>query len=154
MKGNNISKVIKNREANHNYFILDTLECGISLRGNEVKSIRAGMCNIKESWIDIDDGELLLKGMHISKWDTANAFDVDERRNRVLLAHKSEIRKLKQKVKEDGVTLIPLEVYIVNGKYKVKLGVCKGKKNYDKRQSLKEQQVKRDISRHMKEKLK
>lgn len=145
-----LDTIIKNREASHNYFILDTLECGLALRGNEVKSIRHGLCSLRGAWIDISDNQLILKDVHITKWDTANIFDVDEKRSRVLLAHKSEIRKLLQQVKEKGITLIPLEMYQVNGRYKVKVGVCQGKKNYDKRQSLKEQQIKRDIARQMK----
>ena len=139
---------IKNREATHNYFILDNLECGISLKGNEVKSIRFGMCNLKGAWVDISaDNQLILKGAHISKWDTANTFDVDEKRPRVLLAHKSEVRKLLQQVKEKGITLVPLEMYLVSGKYKVKVGICQGKKNYDKRRVEKEKQIQKDIAR-------
>ena len=142
---------IENRKAYHDYFIDETLECGISLRGNEVKSIRAGMCNIKEAWVRVQDGQLVIRGMHISRWSTANMFDVDEDRERVLLAHKKEIRKLAEKVKLDGVTLIPLKVYFVNGKCKVEIGICKGKHNYDKRETLKNKQVKRDIDRALKE---
>lgn len=141
--------VIENRSAYHEYFIEDTLECGISLRGNEVKSIRAGKANIKEAWCQIQNEQLVLRGMFISKWDTANAFDVDERRERVLLAHKSEIRKLSHVVAEKGLTLIPLRLYFNDGKCKVLVGVCRGKKLYDKRNSLKEKQVSRDISRSL-----
>lgn len=144
--------VIENRSAYHEYFVEDTLECGISLRGNEVKSIRAGKANIKESWCQVQNGQLMIRGMFISKWDTANAFDVDERRERVLLAHKSEINKLSSKVSEKGMTLVPLKVYFVKGKCKVEVGVCKGKKLYDKRDSLKNRQVLRDISRGLKNK--
>ena len=142
--------VIENRSAYHEYFVEDTLECGISLRGNEVKSIRAGKANIKESWCQVQNGQLTLRGMFISKWDTANTFDVDERRERVLLAHKREISKLSQVVAEKGLTLIPLKVYFTKGKCKVEVGVCRGKKLYDKRDSLKKKQVSRDISREMK----
>ena len=144
--------VIENRSAYHEYFIEDTLECGISLRGNEVKSIRAGKANIKEAWCGVQNGQLVLRGMFISKWDTANVFDVDERRERVLLAHKSEIMKLSKQISEKGMTLVPLKVYFVKGKCKVEVGVCKGKKLYDKRESLKERQVSRDISRGLKSK--
>lgn len=143
---------IENRSARYEYFIEDTLECGISLRGNEVKSIREGRANIKEAWCSVQNGQLVLRGMFVSKWDTANVFDVDERRERVLLAHKSEIRKLSKQVSEKGMTLVPLKVYFVKGKCKVEVGVCKGKKLYDKRDSLKNRQVSRDISRGLKNK--
>lgn len=142
--------VIENRSAYHEYFVEDTLECGVSLRGNEVKSIRAGKANIKESWCQVQNGQLMLRGMFISKWDTANAFDVDERRERVLLAHKSEINKLSSKVSEKGLTLVPLKVYFVKGKCKILVGVCRGKKLYDKRETLKSKQVAKDISRELK----
>ena len=141
---------IENRKARHNYFIEEELECGISLRGNEVKSIREGSASIKEAWVQVQDGNLVLRGMRISKWGTANAFDVDEVRERQLLAHKREIAKLSNKVKQDGVTLVPLKVYFKGNKCKVLVGVCKGKKLHDKRESLKEKQVKRDIARGIK----
>lgn len=141
--------VIENRKARYDYFVEDTLECGISLRGNEVKSLLDGQCSIKEAWCQIQNSELVIRGMHISKWNTANTFDVDEDRERVLLAHKQEIRKLESKVSQEGITLIPLKVYFAEntGRCKVLVGICKGKKNYDKRDSLKSAQVKRDISR-------
>lgn len=142
---------IENKKAYHDYFVNDTLECGISLRGNEVKSIREGKCNIKEAWVQVQDGNLVLRGMHISKWGTSNVFDVDENRERRLLAHKREIIKLHEQVSKDGITLVPLKVYFNNGKCKVLIGVCKGKKNYDKREVLKEKQVNRDIARAVKE---
>lgn len=142
---------IENKKAYHDYFINETLECGISLRGNEVKSIRGGKANIKEAWCRVQNGNLVIRGMHISKWSTSNMFDVDEDRERVLLAHKKEIRSLDMKVMKDGITLVPLKVYFKNGKCKVLIGVCKGKKNYDKRECLKEKQVKRDIDRAVKD---
>ena len=142
---------ITNKKAYHDYFVDDNLECGISLKGNEVKSIREGSCNIKDSWIRIQNGQLVIRGMHISRWHTSNLFDIDEDRERVLLAHKKEIIKLSDLVQQDGVSLIPLKVYFVNGKCKVLLGVCKGKHNYDKRETLKNRQVKRDINRALKE---
>ena len=152
MKGDYTMIVIENKKARHDYFVEDTLECGISLRGNEVKSIRDGKCNIKESWVRVQDGSLVIRGMHISRWGTSNLFDVDEDRERVLLAHKSEIRKLQNSVERDGFTLIPLKVYFNgSGKCKVLVGVCKGKHNYDKRQVAKDRQVKRDIDRALKE---
>lgn len=149
MKGN---IEISNKKAYHDYFIEETLECGISLKGNEVKSIRDGKCSIKEAWVQVQKGNLVIRGMHISKWGTANTFDVDETRERQLLAHKKEIAKLSDKVIQQGITLVPLKVYFSNrGKCKVLVGVCKGKHNYDKRQSLKEKQVNRDINRALKE---
>lgn len=142
---------IENKKAHHDYFVDEKIECGISLRGNEVKSIRSGMCNIKEAWCQIQDNDLVIRGMHISRWNTSNMFDVDENRERQLLAHKREILKLKQRVQEKGVTLIPLKVYFTSrGKCKVEIGVCRGKHNYDKRQDLKDKQIKRDIEREMK----
>ena len=142
---------IENKKAYHDYFVDEKIECGISLRGNEVKSIRNGMCNIKEAWCQIQDNDLVIRGMHISRWNTSNMFDVDENRERQLLVHKREILKLKQRVQEKGVTLIPLKVYFTSrGKCKVEIGVCRGKHNYDKRQDLKDKQIKRDIEREMK----
>lgn len=142
---------IQNRKAYHDYFVEETLECGISLRGNEVKSIRDGKASIKEAWCRIQDGNLVIRGMYITKWDTANDFDVDETRERILLVHKKEILKLDSKVAQNGVTLVPLKVYFKGGKCKVLMGVCKGKHNYDKREELKKAQVKRDINRAIKE---
>jgi SsrA-binding protein len=142
---------IKNKKAYYDYFVEESLECGISLRGNEVKSIRDGSCSIKESWCRIQDDNLVIRGMHITKWGTSNNYDVDEDRERQLLAHRKEINKLASKAAEDGVSLIPLKVYFKDGKCKVLVGVCRGKKNYDKRSSLKEKKVKRDINRAFKD---
>lgn len=145
---------ITNKKAYHDYFVDDNLECGISLKGNEVKSIREGSCNIKDSWIRIQNGQLVVRGMHISRWHTSNLFDIDEDRERVLLAHKKEIRKLEEQVKLKGITLIPLKVYFKGNKCKVLIGICRGKHNYDKREVLKDKQVKRDIDRAFKERSK
>lgn len=148
----NKSVEINNKKAYHDYFVNETLECGISLKGNEVKSIRDGKCNIKEAWVSIQNGRLVIRGMHIAKWDTANMFDVDENRERQLLAHKKEILKLSDTISQKGITLIPLKVYFNDkGKCKILVGVCKGKHNYDKRESLKERQTKRDIDRALRE---
>lgn len=141
---------IQNKKAYHDYEILDTIECGISLRGNEVKSIINGKASIKEAWCAIQNNQLVIRGMHITKWDTANIFDIDETRERTLLAHKSEIRKLLAQKQQDGVTLIPLSVIYKNGKIKINVGICKGKRLYDKRQDMKNKQMKRDIERSMK----
>lgn len=141
---------IENKKAYFDYFVRDSIECGISLRGNEVKSIRAGKASIKEAWCQIQDGNLVLRGMHIAKWDTSNTFDVDEKRERVLLAHKKEILRLEDTIKTKGFTLVPLRVYFSNGRVKAIVGVCQGKHNYDKRQTIKDKQVKRDINRALK----
>lgn len=143
--------IIENRQARHEYFVDDTIECGISLVGNEVKSIRAGMANLKTSWVDIQEEELYLKGMHVSAWETTNKFDVDENRDRKLLVHKKEIRQLSEKIKQAGKTLVPLKVYFNDrGKCKVLVGICTGKKLYDKRQTSKEASMKRDALRGLK----
>lgn len=138
---------IQNKKAYYDYFIEDTLECGIVLRGNEVKSIREGKANIKDAWCRVQDGNLVLRGMHISAWGTSNSFDIDENREKILLAHKNEIRELAKYKDSEGYTLIPLKVYFSKSKAKVLVGVCRGKHNYDKRQVLKEKQMKRDIER-------
>lgn len=143
--------VIQNKKAYHDYFIDDTLECGIALRGNEVKSILNGKANISEAWVSIQDGNLVIRNMHVSKYEMANMYDVDERRERQLLAHKREINKLFEKTREKGMTLVPIKVYFSErGKVKVLIGVARGKHNYDKRNDLKEKQVKRDIDRKLK----
>lgn len=142
---------IENRKAKYDYYIEDTLECGIELKGNEVKSIRNGSCNITDAWCQVQNNQLVIRGMHISKWSTSNTYDLlDETRERRLLAHKKEIYKLADKVAINGMTLIPLKVYLSNNKIKVLVGLCKGKHNYDKRQSIKERQMKRDIERNLK----
>lgn len=139
---------IENKKAYYDYYVEDTLECGIELKGNEVKSLREGKASIKESWIAVENGELLIKKMHISQWRTANNFDVDENRVKRLLVHKKEIKELDRKAQVQGYTLVPLKVYINSkGKVKVLLGVCKGKHVYDKRRVEKEKQAKRDMER-------
>lgn len=142
------STVIENRKAYHDYFVEETYECGIALWGNEVKSLRDGKASIKESWVAIENGEVLIKKMHVAPWNTANSFDIDETRERKLLMHKSEIRELSRKVQQDGYTLVPLKVYFSEAsKVKVLIGLCKGKHDYDKRQVEKEKQAKREMSR-------
>lgn len=141
---------IENRKAYHDYFIEDTLECGVQLRGNEVKSIREGKASIKEAWVAVENGELIIKKMHITKWDSANLFDVDENRERKLLAHKSEIKELDKKAQLQGYTLMPLKAYFNDGKCKILVGLARGKHNYDKRQVAKEKQAQRDMSRAIK----
>jgi len=146
----NSNSLAENRKARHDYFIEETIEAGLALVGTEVKSIRLGKCNLKDSYADIENGEVLIKQMHISPYDQGNIFNVDPLRNRKLLLHKSEIFRLVGLVQRDGYALIPLSLYLKNSKVKVALGVCKGKKNYDKRDALIEKAQKRDIDRQMK----
>ena len=142
---------IENRKAYHEYEILEKLECGIELRGNEVKSIVAGSANITSAWVTIQDGNLVVRNMHVTKYECANAFDVDERRERQLLAHKREIRKLAGQIAEKGVTMVPLKIYFTNGKCKLLIGVGTGKHNYDKRAALKKAQATREVARELKQ---
>ena len=141
----------RNREAYHEYFVEEEMEAGIQLMGTEVKSIRQGTLNLKDAWCGIKDGELLLNQMHISPYDHGNRFNPDPRRVRKLLMHKREIMRLLGKVKQDGYSLIPLSVYFKGSKVKVNVGLCKGKKLYDKRQSAAEKDAKRQIERARKE---
>ena len=151
MEKQGIKIMATNREARHEYFIEDEYEAGIELMGTEVKSIRAGTLNLKDSWCGIKNGELILNQMHISPYDHGNRFNPDPRRPRRLLMHKREIMRLFGKVKQDGYSLIPLSVYFKGSRVKVKVGLCKGKKLYDKRQSAAEADAKRQIARAMKE---
>lgn len=139
-----------NREVRHEYFVIEALETGIELVGTEVKSLRAGGVNLKDSWADIDDGELIAKGIHISPYEQGNIFNKDPDRPKRLLMHKREIRKLHALVKQDGYTLVPLSVYFKNAKVKVEVGLCKGKKNYDKRDATAKRDAAREMDRAMK----
>lgn len=141
---------ILNRRARYDYFILDEIEAGIALTGTEIKSIRLGKANIKDSYAIIRDEEIYLVNMHISAYDKGNIFNHEETRTRKLLMHKKEIKKLNNKVILEGHTLIPLKIYFVRGRAKVLIGVARGKKNYDKRESIKERDVNREISREYK----
>ena len=143
--------IAQNREARHEYFVIEALETGVELVGTEVKSLRAGGVNLKDSWADIDDGEIILKGMHISPYEKGNIFNRDPVRKRKLLVHKREIKHLQEQQKLQGYTLIPLQLYFKRGKVKLELGVCKGKKLYDKRADMAAREAKRDIDRAMKE---
>ena len=146
-----IKVMARNREAYHEYFVEEEFEAGIELCGTEVKSIRAGTLNLKDAWCGIKDGQLLINQMHISPYDHGNRFNPDSKRVRRLLMHKREIMRLLGKVKQDGYSLIRLSVYLKGSLVKVKLGLCKGKKLYDKRQSAAERDAKRQIDRAMKE---
>lgn len=146
-----IKVMARNRDAYHEYFIEEELEAGISLCGTEVKSIRQGTLNLKDAWCGIKDGEVLVNQMHISPYEKGNIFNRDPRRPRRLLLHKREIMRLYGKVKQNGYALIPLSVYFKGSRVKVNLGLCKGKKLYDKRQAAAERDAKRQIDRAMKE---
>ncbi len=143
--------IAQNREARHEYFVIEALETGIELVGTEVKSLRAGGVNLKDAWADIDDGEIILKGMHISPYAHGSIFNKDPVRPRRLLAHKTEIRRLAQQIKLQGYTLVPLSLYFKHGRVKVELGLCKGKKLYDKRATAAARDAKRDIDRALKQ---
>jgi len=138
---------ILNRRARHEYFIEDEIECGIVLKGTEIKSIRDGKCNIGDSYGHIRKGELYVLNMFISQYKEGNIFNHEETRTRKLLLHKREILKLTDKVNLDGYTLIPLKVYLKDNKAKLLLGLCKGKKLFDKRESEKEESIKRNIQK-------
>ena len=141
---------IINRKARFNYQIFDEIEAGIVLTGTEIKSIRNGKANIKDSYAIIRGGECFLLNMHISAYEEGNLFNHDETRSRKLLLHKKEILKLSDKIKLEGYTLIPLKLYLVKGKAKILLGLAKGKKTYDKRESIKERDIKRNIAKNFK----
>jgi SsrA-binding protein len=144
----------ENRKARHDYHIHETFEAGIALTGTEVKSLRAGKANLKDSYARIDNGELMLHNMHISPYEQGNRFNHEPLRTRKLLMHRYEINKLLGQTKEKGYTLTPLKLYFTKGKVKVELALTTGKKNYDKRQDLAEKDAKREIDRHMRDKQK
>ncbi len=144
-------QIAANRKAFHDYFVVDRFEAGIELCGTEVKSIRAGTVSMKEAWVEARDGELFVNAMHISPYEKGNIFNKDPFRVRKLLMHKKEIRNLAQRVKLEGLTLIPLSLYFKNSRVKLELGVCKGKKLYDKRATMAKRDAERDIDRAMKE---
>ena len=142
--------VAKNSKAYHDYFIEEKYETGIELAGTEVKSIRLGNVNLKDSFCLVKDGEISVLGMHISPYEKGNIFNKDPVRVRRLLMHKREIRKLHALVKQDGYTLVPLSVYFKDARVKVEVGLCKGKKNYDKRDAAAQRDAKREMDRAMK----
>lgn len=142
-----------NKKARHDYFVEETYEAGIELYGTEVKSLRAGQANLRDSWCDISDGELFVKQMHISPYEKGNIFNRDPMRPRRLLMHKREILALFGKMQQQGYTLIPLALYFKHARVKVEVGLCKGKHLYDKRQDLAKRDAKRDIDRAMKQRM-
>ncbi len=147
----NIKIITQNKKAYHDYFIEDTYECGIALAGTEVKSIRLGHVNLKDSFASLKSGEIVLIGMHISPYEKGNIFNKDPLRDRKLLMHKAEIRRLIGKIKEDGYSLVPLKVYLKGSLVKVEIALARGKKNYDKRNAIAEKEAKRRIDRKIKE---
>lgn len=146
-------EIAVNRKAFHDYFVLDRYEAGIELFGTEVKSIREGQINLKDSYCTIKNGELFARGVHISPYEKGNIFNKDPLRPKKLLMHKKEIAKLNARVMQDGVALIPLSAYFKDSRVKIELGLCKGKKLHDKRDSEAERESKRDIDRTLKERL-
>ena len=143
---------IKNKKASFDYFIEEEIECGIVLKGTEIKSIRNGQANIKDCYAIVKNNEVFLLNMYIAKYIDASIFNHDERRTRKLLLNKREILKLRDKVEISGYTLVPLKLYFKGNRVKILLGVCKGKKNYDKRESIKEKDVEREIQKSLKNK--
>lgn len=149
---NELITVARNKKAYHDYFVLESYEAGIELFGTEVKSVRQGKINLKDAWCNIDNGEIFVNGMHISPYDHGNIFNRDPMRKRRLLMHKKEIEKLFGQVKQEGLTLIPLSAYFNRGRLKIQVGLCKGKKLYDKRESIARKDADREAKRIFKEK--
>lgn len=143
--------IAQNKKAHHDYFVLESYEAGIELCGTEVKSLRAGRVNLKDSWCNIVDGEIFVNGMHISPYDHGNVFNKDPMRVRRLLMHKKEILKLFGTLQQQGLSLIPISLYFKGSKVKMQVGLCKGKKLYDKRTTMAERDAKRNIDRALKE---
>ena len=143
-------QVAANRKARHEYFVEETYECGLVLHGTEVKSMRQGRVNLKEAFCQVKGGEMWVIGMHISPYEQGNIFNVDPLRDKKQLMHKSEIRKLSSQVQRQGYTLIPLRIYLKDGRMKLELGLCKGKQLHDKRDDAAQRAAKRDIERAMK----
>lgn len=150
-KGSGVKEIASNRKAFHEFYVLERYEAGIELFGTEVKSIRAGQVNLKDSFCTVRGGELFLRGMHVSPYEKGNIFNRDPLRVRRLLMHKREIRKLGDRVAQEGVALVPLRLYFKDSRVKVELGLCKGKKLYDKRESDARREVQRDMDRARKE---
>ena len=149
-----IKVIAQNRKAYHDYFVEERIECGIALFGTEVNSIRLGKVNLTESWAQIRKGEVWVEGMHISPYEQGNIFNKDPMRPRKLLLHRCEIRKLESQVMKQGYTLIPLEMYLLNGRVKLLLGLCKGKQLHDKRDSMAKKDSEREIQRALRQRQK
>lgn len=153
MASSELQTVANNKKAFHDYFVIESLEAGIELFGTEVKSVRNGRINFKDAWCSIDGGEIFVRGMHISPYDHGNIFNRDPLRVRKLLLHKREINRLYGLMKQQGYTLIPLSAYFKMGRLKIQVGLCKGKKNYDKREDMARKSAKRDMERAVKERM-
>ena len=150
MAEKSFKEVAKNKKAYHDYFIIEKMEAGIELFGTEVKSIRQGGINLKEAWCSIVDGEIFINGMHISPYREGNIFNHSETRSRKLLLHKKEIKKIENSISLNGLTLVPLKGYFKDNKFKILVGIGRGKKNYDKRETLKERDIKREVDKNLK----
>lgn len=146
---NGLETVARNKKAYHDYFVLESFEAGIELFGTEVKSVRQGKINLKDAWCSIEDGEIFVNGMHISPYEFGNIFNRDPVRKRRLLMHKREINRLFGQTKQQGLTLIPLSAYFNRGRLKIQVGLCKGKKNYDKRESIARKDAEREAAREL-----
>lgn len=153
MRTKGTKTIAENRKARHEYFVLESYEAGIELVGTEVKSIRQGSINLKDSWCSIDNGELFIRGLHISPYEKGNIFNKDPLRVRKLLMHKKEINKLFGTIKQEGLTLIPLSLYFKDSRVKVQVGLCKGKKLYDKRETAAKRDAMREIDRSVKSRI-
>jgi len=150
MPKDSIKLIANNKKAYHDFFILDTFEAGLALHGTEVKSLRMGKCSIKESFIRIENGEVFIYGMHISPYEKGNIFNKDPMRVKKLLLHKAEINKMLGKVKEKGISIVPLKVYLKGSLMKIEIGLAKGKKLYDKRDDIAKKDQKREAERDFK----
>lgn len=148
---NEVQTIARNKKAYHDYFVLETYEAGIELFGTEIKSIRAGRVNLKDSYCSVDGGEMFANGMHISPYEQGNRFNRDPLRKKRLLLHKKEIMKLFGESQQQGLSIIPLEIYITKGRAKLKIGLCKGKKLYDKRATEAKKSAQRTMEREFKE---
>jgi SsrA-binding protein len=148
-KDSGIKMVAQNKKAYHDYFVLEKLEAGLELFGTEVKSIRQGKINLKDSWCFVKDGEMFVNGMHISPYEQGNIFNRDPLRTKRLLLHKREIRRFYAQVKQEGLAIVPLSVYFKKGRAKVEIGLCKGKKLYDKREVAAKKDAQRTIERNL-----
>ena len=151
MGNNELRTIAQNKKAFHDYFVIESAEAGIELFGTEVKSIRQGRINLKDAWCSIDKGEMYVHGMHVSPYEQGNIFNKDPMRVRKLLMHKREINRLYGLMKQQGNTLIPLSAYFKNGRVKIQVGLCKGKKIYDKRETIAQKTAQRDMQRALKE---
>ena len=145
-----LKTIVTNKKAYHDYFVEESFEAGIELVGTEVKSVRAGSVNLKDAWCSVDDGEMFVKGMHISPYEKGNIFNKDPMRVRKLLLHRHEINKIEGSLQEKGLTLVPLKVYFKNSLVKLEIGVARGKKLYDKRQDIAKKDQRREAEREFK----